>query len=103
MRKKAVWYSRMSPEELDKLAAPFENREIDFSELKPLTPDMRRRDAIARRKKPGRPVVGKGAKRLMITMERSLLNEVDRHTRKHDITRAAFIAGAVRAQLRKSA
>jgi len=100
---KRIRYSELPIEELEKLAAPFEGREIDISEFKPLTPQMRREDAIARRKKPGRPMIGKGAKRILLSMESGLLSRVDQHTRKYNLTRAAFIASAVRAQLKKSA
>jgi hypothetical protein len=92
----------MSHSELDALAAPVD-REVDASEMKPLTAAMRRQEARAKRKGPGRPRVGKGAKRVMVTMEKGLLEELTAYTRRRNVTRAAFIAQAVRAQLRRSA
>lgn len=100
--RKRKWYSRMTPQELDRLAAPFD-REIDASELKPLTPAMRAAETRAKRKRRGRPRVGKGAKRVLITMEQGLLDAVNQHIRRKNLTRAAFIAHAVRTELAKSA
>src|SRR5688572_10166225 len=96
------WYSRMTRRELDELAERFD-REVNASEMKPLTAAMRKQEARAKRKRPGRPRVGKGAKRVMVTMEKGLLEELTAHTRRRNVTRAAFIAQAVRAQLRRSA
>jgi len=96
------WYSKMKARDLDKVAARFD-REIDAGELRPLTPSMRRQEARSKRKKLGRPRVGKGAKRVLITMEQGLLHELNEHIRRKNLTRAAFIAQAVRTQLAKSA
>lgn len=43
----------------------------------------------------GRPPVGRGAARLNITMERSLLQRVDAYAKRMRMTRAAVIAGGV--------
>jgi hypothetical protein len=43
----------------------------------------------------GRPPVGRGAARLNITMERSLLERVDAYAKRMRMTRAAVIAGGV--------
>jgi hypothetical protein len=96
------WYSRMKLHELDRLAARLD-REIDASALKPLTPAVRASERRSTRKRPGRPRMGKGAKRVLITMEQGLLDAVNAHIRRKNLTRAAFIAKAVRTELAKSA
>ena len=101
MSKARKWYSRMAPRELDAIVAKFD-REIDASELKPLTPTMRRQEARAKRRKAGRPKVGNGAARILVSMERGLLANLNTHVRKQKTTRAAFIAQAVREHLARA-
>ena len=48
----------------------------------------------------GRPVTGKGAKRVTITMERELLGKVDSFARRNKISRSATIANGVKALLK---
>jgi len=50
--------------------------------------------------KVGRPVIGKGAKRITITMEQRLLGKVDSFARRNKMTRSALIANGVRAMLK---
>jgi hypothetical protein len=47
----------------------------------------------------GRPRIGRGVKRINISMEKDLLSTVDRFARKHKMTRARLIAQSVRAYL----
>jgi hypothetical protein len=94
-RSNRKWYSRMSPTELDALVAPVD-RPIDVSEMRPLSPAMKKRVSAARRKKPGRPPVGKGAEKLRISMERGLLQKADRYARTHGLSRSELIAQGVR-------
>lgn len=94
------WYSRLPAKRLDQTVEPFD-REIDSESLKPLTPRMRLEERAARRRGRGRPRIGQGAARVLLSMERGLLEELDRHARKAKMTRAAFIAQAVRAELRR--
>jgi hypothetical protein len=53
----------------------------------------------ARRKKRGRPVIGKGAKRVSVSMERKRLKDVDLQARKRGWSRSEFIAYAVEREL----
>jgi hypothetical protein len=48
------------------------------------------------RKKLGRPRVGKGVKRVMISMEKELLQTADRFAKKRGLTRAGLIAQSVK-------
>lgn len=43
----------------------------------------------------GRPRIGKGAKRVLVTIERDLLARADKFARKNGYTRAALIAHAL--------
>jgi hypothetical protein len=94
MRKKN-WYLRARKEELDALAASV-NRDFDFDETLPLTPEMRRQNSRARRKRPGRPPVGLGASKLRISMEKGLLKQADTYAKRHGLTRSQLIAQSLR-------
>jgi hypothetical protein len=50
--------------------------------------------------KMGRPAVGKGAKRISITVEGSLLQRVDDYARRNRLTRSATIANGLRGLLK---
>jgi hypothetical protein len=51
----------------------------------------------------GRPRIGKGAKRINISMEKDLLKSADAFAQKRKITRARLIAESVKAYLRGAA
>lgn len=51
----------------------------------------------------GRPRIGKGAKRINISMEKGLLKSADAFAQKKKITRARLITESVRAYLRGAA
>jgi hypothetical protein len=53
----------------------------------------------ARHKRPGRPMVGKGAKRISVSIEGNWLRHIDQQARKMGLSRSAFIARAVEKQL----
>jgi len=91
-------YNRMSAEQMDADVAKFD-RPMPGLPGKPLT---RRQKAQHRRarQKVGRPVVGKGAQRITITLERGLLGQVDAFARRNHMSRSAFIATGVRTLLK---
>jgi len=91
-------YNGMTAEELDAEVAKFD-RPMPGLPGKALTPRQKLRHRRARRKA-GRPVVGKGAQRITITLERGLLNEVDAYARHNHMSRSAFIATGVRTLLK---
>ena len=84
------FYSKLNPDELDRIAAPFEK---EFVPTKPLTPAMR---AQEHRVKRGRPVVGEGAEKVLVTLERSLLREADSYAKTHKINRSQLISESLR-------
>ncbi len=48
------------------------------------------------RKKMGRPRIGKGVKRVMVSLEADLLEQSDRFAKKHGLTRSKLISAGVR-------
>ncbi len=92
---KQIYYSQLPAEELDKLAAPFEKESV---RTKPLTPAMRVQERRARRKR-GRPVVGEGSEKVLISVERSLLRETDAYAKRHKKNRSQVIVQGLRSIL----
>jgi len=81
-------YGGMTARELDAEVAKFD-REMVGVPGKALSSKQKIQHRRAR--KMGRPVTGKGAKRIAITMERSLLGKVDLYARKKKMSRSAMI------------
>ena len=91
----AKFYSQLTPQQLDRIAAPFEKEMV---RTKPLTPVMWRQERRAKRKR-GRPVVGEGAAKVLVTLERGLLREADSFAKKHNKNRSQVVADALRAMV----
>jgi hypothetical protein len=87
----------MTAAELDAEVMKFD-REIAGTPGKPLT--ARQKAQHRRARKMGRPVTGKGAKRIAITMERTLLGKLDSYARRNKTTRSAMIATGIKALLK---
>ena len=100
MKKKSYYqrFMEMSDEQRDAEVAKYD-REFVGTPGKPLTPSEKALHRRAR-SKAGRPRVGRGAKRLTITMERELLNEADLLARKKQISRSQLFAWGIRALLK---
>jgi hypothetical protein len=94
-------YGRMDAAELDKEVAKFD-QEFIAETARAATAKERVRDGRARRKR-GRPQVGNGARRVLITLESSLLRRSDSYADKHGLTRSALIARGLEALLRNEA
>jgi hypothetical protein len=90
-------YKRMSAGELDAETAKFD-REGIADESKPLTKSLQARLRKARRKR-GRPRVGKGAKKVLITIERDLLRKSDAFARRKKMSRSEMVARGLEALL----
>ena len=96
--------SKIRPATADELQAA--SGEFDRQDCMPrfdLAPvaEQRRHDralAQARRKR-GRPAIGKGAERIQITLERTLLAEADSAARKEHISRSELISRGLRLAL----
>jgi hypothetical protein len=90
-------FMAMTPEERDKAVAEFDC-EFIMDTFKPLTPEMHERWERAKRK-PGRPLVGRGAKVISVSVEKGLLSRSDALARRLKVRRAALIARGLRAVL----
>ncbi len=77
---------------MDAVAAEFD-KEILEADLKPLTPRMKAMDDAMRGR--GRPRVGKGARRINLTMEMDLLRRVDSMAAHTGKSRSQIIARGV--------
>src|SRR5437763_4843304 len=86
-----LYYSRMSPAELDAAAAPFDRGEFTTSPLTAADRELHRR-AKLRGQKRGRPVVGKGAEKIRGSLERGLLTKADAFAKRHRLSRSQLIA-----------
>ena len=93
-------YGRMDAAELEEDVAHFD-QEFIADTAKPLRREERVRDQRAKRKR-GRPRVGGGAKRVLVTIESSLLRRSDVFARKHGLTRSALIGRGLEELLGKN-
>lgn len=90
-------YGKMTAEELDAEVARFD-REIPQSQMKPLT--RAQREVLKRaRRKGGRPRIGQGARGVLITAERGLLNRADLYARTKGLSRSKLIARGLKSIL----
>ena len=82
----------MTPAEQAELIGRFERREVPRSETRPLTKAERARfDRIIKRGR-GRPRIGGGAKRVLISVEQGLLKRADAYAKDKWMTRSELIA-----------
>jgi hypothetical protein len=95
--KKSKSYSKMTVAELEKASSEFETTPYQPQFAKPPANLKRRHDRLLRkiRHQRGRPVVGAGAQRIQVTMERGLLQQVDAFARSHHLTRSQLLAQCV--------
>jgi hypothetical protein len=99
MRKKQRYYDRfmaMTDAQRDAEVATFDRE--DMTPGQPLTPRDLAVHARAGRKG-GRPRIGAGARVVSVSMERMLLREVDVAAQRRGLSRAQFLARAVRREL----
>jgi Ribbon-helix-helix protein, copG family len=85
---KPLW--KMNPKELSNATEQFD-RPFVVDESRPLTPAERDQWEIVRRKR-GRPKVGKGFKRVSLSLEQDLLRRVTSLAKKRHISRSRLIA-----------
>ena len=88
-------YWEMTTAELREATKEFDREMIPG---RPLTPRMK--EALRRaRNKRGRPKVGKGAARVLITVEKGLLGRADSFAKRHHLSRSQLIARGLEAVL----
>ena len=87
----------MSLEELREATKEFDKPMVNLP-FKPLPPALKARweRTQAKLRGRGRPLVGEGAQRLSITVERGLLAEADSYAAERGITRAQLVAEGLR-------
>jgi hypothetical protein len=93
-------YGQMDAAELNAEVAKFD-REFIADTAKPLTAKERLADLKAKRKR-GRPRVGKGARRVLVTIESELLRRSDVYAAHHGLSRSALVARGLQQVLRKT-
>ena len=101
--KKQSYYQRfmsMSDEQRRAEVAKFDQEQVG-TPGRPLSEAQKRQHRRAK-KRGGRPTIGKGAKRVLISMERGLLSRLDSHARQTGVTRSQLIAESVRSVLSKA-
>ncbi|MFI5380537.1 MAG: hypothetical protein ACHRHE_14670 [Tepidisphaerales bacterium] len=99
--KTVTWkqFERMTTAEKNAFANQFD-RVIPASEYEKPTPDEKAKLRRAMQKlRRGRPKIGKGAKRVLVTIERGLLEETDSFAKRRGISRAALISKGLRCVL----
>ena len=83
-------YWKMKPNELSKATEQFDEPFV-IDKSRPLTPAERAQWQRVRRKR-GRPKVGKGFKRVSLSLEQDLLRRVTSLAKKRHISRSRLIA-----------
>jgi len=97
MTKRTKRWSEMTTKELEDATKKYDQPFVALRESKPLT--KKDREIHRRARLRGRPPVGKGAKRVLITMERGLLKRVDDAAMRWGMNRSQLIAQGVAALL----
>jgi hypothetical protein len=85
-------YARMSEAELTAVSRPSTKAEVERIAKMPTKAQY---EAVQAARGPGRPRVGKGAKRVLISVERGLLARADRFAKDNKLTRSELIARAL--------
>ncbi len=101
MKKNARHPEEMSAAELAQATRQFD-RPFVFEKARPMSAVERAQERKMRRRR-GRPKVGKGARKISISLERDLLRETDALARKKGVNRSELIAGFVMTGLKRKA
>lgn len=89
-------WGRMTAAELKVATAKYDRPFVAMNEAKPLTARDKKIHAEAARRGPGRPQVGEGVGRVLVSMERGLLRDVDAFAKARGIKRSELLATGVR-------
>jgi hypothetical protein len=101
MKKTKKHFEEMTAAELARATREFD-RPFAFERARPLRKTERSAERKLRRGR-GRPKVGKGAKKISISLEADLLRAADALARKKGVHRSELIAGFVMAGLKRKA
>jgi hypothetical protein len=100
MKKKITEYERfmaLTDAQKDAEVAKYDREDLSLDQLKPLSREDRRLHARAARR--GRPRVGQGAKRVLVSVERGLLADADAAAHRLKISRSELVARGLRAAI----
>jgi hypothetical protein len=75
------------------------SRAPDEDFVEPSPEEKARMQRVMAKLRRGRPRVGKGAKRVLVTIERGLLKDADAYAKRRGLTRAALISKGLRTVL----
>ncbi len=94
MSKRTKPYQEMNADELAEATKMFDDPNYKPKYLKYTPKERAQMERIEKRlrRAVGRPKVGEGIKRVMVSVEQGLLNRADRYARRQKITRAQLIA-----------
>jgi hypothetical protein len=95
--KKSRSFFELSPTERDK-AVKLLDRESPFEESRPLSPKGKALWDLAKRRR-GRPKLGTGAVRVLVTLDPRLLERVDAYAKEENLKRSQLIARALEKEL----
>lgn len=87
----------LSDEEKEKIVSEFDQESV-IDTFRPLSPAQRKQWNRIKRK-PGRPIKGKGHKVISVSLEKDLLKRADSFVQKTGTTRASLIAKGLEAIL----
>jgi hypothetical protein len=93
-------YGKMTAAEWDAEVAEFDRESLEDHGSR--APTKAESAQLRRARLRGRPVIGKGAKRITTTIEKALLIRADHYARQHGLTRAKLISDGIKAILRKT-
>ena len=89
----------MTAEELERATRQYDREMLDVPTV-PIPPAVKaRHDRIMAGRGRGRPKVGKGARRVLITVERDLLKDADKVAKLRGLSRSQLIAMGLRSIL----
>jgi len=101
MKKRPKHPEEMSAVELDQFTARFD-LPFAFENSTPMTKKERAQERKLRRRR-GRPKIGKGARKISISLESSLLRDTDALARKTGLNRSELISHFLTAGLKRKA
>src|SRR6266700_305705 len=89
-------YERMTLAQLREATKEYDSEDLTLPRSKFIAPELKAAERRIRKNLGGRPKVGQGAKRVLITVEQGLLKEADRVAKSRKMSRSKLIAMGLR-------
>jgi hypothetical protein len=96
-------YERMTLAELREATKEYDAEDLSPPKSKPVPPALKAVERRIRKNLGGRPKVGQGAKRVLITVEQGLLKQADKVAKARNLSRSELIALGLRLAMKRSA